>query len=76
MRQKDWNDIGRSKFMEDENLPVRKGKRPQRVPPKEPKDYTDTGVMEHEREKREFDAFEKRYPGLRKLLKKHGKGAK
>jgi len=70
MRQKDWMDLGR--------LPKRDPKkvRPQRVPPKEAEDYSDTGVMEHEREKDEFEAFEKRYPGLRKLLKKHSKTAK
>jgi len=70
MRQKDW--------LEFEKLKKRNPKkvRPQRVPPKEPEDWSDTGVLEHDREKREFEAFEKRYPGLRKLLKKHSKSAK
>ena len=70
MRQKDW--------LENERLPKRDPMktRPQRVPPKKPDSYTDTGIMHHDREKREFDDFEGRYPGLRGLLNKHSKTAR
>ena len=47
-------------FEDEEGLPLRPGRKPHRTPPKEPEDYSDTGVMEHERERREFEAWQKR----------------